>query len=132
MRNQTVNQKWVNRPPHMLIEYIRDDYRNKIGVVVALDKNKVGWSVCKVANGQQLDRFNKEFGLKVAIGRAEKQSTATIPSQYAYEAVQKMYERAERYYKVSPTEAEEYIKELGEVNSGINEPKDFFKARRTW
>ena len=39
----------------MLVEYIRDKNRKPIGVVVALDRNRIGWSRCH----SKLDTFDK-------------------------------------------------------------------------
>jgi len=55
----------------MLIKYIRekaDKGKGKpIGVIVALDKNKIGWSLCS-----KKDSWSKDLGIKIAKGRAEK------------------------------------------------------------
>ena len=49
---------------HILIKYYRINNRLK-GVVVALDKNIVGWAMC-----HPRDIFNKTKGLNIAISRA--------------------------------------------------------------
>lgn len=53
----------------MLIRYIRDRHYNKVGVVVALEKDQIGWSLCHTTLG---DRFDRAKGLTIAISRAEK------------------------------------------------------------
>ena len=58
----------------MLTRYVRNDQNQKIGVVVALEKGKIGWSRC-----QEPDKFDKELGLLIAIGRAKKGSRKRIP-----------------------------------------------------
>ena len=58
----------------MIYSYVRDKDRRKIGVVVAVAKNALGWSLCH----KGLDKFDKEFGLKIAVGRAEKGSYAPV------------------------------------------------------
>lgn len=49
---------------HILIKYYRVNNKLK-GVVVALDKDIVGWSMC-----HPRDTFNKTRGLNIAISRA--------------------------------------------------------------
>ena len=49
----------------MLIQYIRNKNNQPIGVVVAVDKYKVGYSLCKKG-----DRFDKQRGFEIAVGRA--------------------------------------------------------------
>jgi hypothetical protein len=52
----------------VLIEYYRT--QNSIqGVVIAIDANNVGWSLCN-----KRDKFNKEKGLFIALNRAIKSS----------------------------------------------------------
>lgn len=56
----------------MFIKYIREYTGIKgrkgrpFGVVVALSKTKLGWSLC-----HKKDRWNKKLGLRIAIQRAE-------------------------------------------------------------
>ncbi len=57
----------------MLVQYIRQN--NKlIGAVVALEKDNIGWSVCR--NGE---RFSKKLALAIAIGRAHVGSSSVPP-----------------------------------------------------
>lgn len=53
----------------MLIKYVRNKERQRIGVVVAIDRNRIGWSKCNFSMG---DRFDKERGKYIAQKRAEK------------------------------------------------------------
>jgi len=53
----------------MLIKYVRDKNHRRIGVVVAIDKNRIGWSKCNFSMG---DKFNKDRGKFIAKKRAEK------------------------------------------------------------
>ena len=85
----------------MLVEYIRGKNNSLgqnikggqlIGVVVALDKWSIGWSLCS-----KKDKFNKQRALEIAIGRAEK-STAVVPTSIKPVFV-KMINRAMRYFK---------------------------------
>jgi len=52
-------------------QYLRDDKRNKIGVMVAIEKDNeisFGFSKCNVTR----DKFDKNIGTQIAIGRADK------------------------------------------------------------
>lgn len=112
-----------------LIRYLKDKYDRRCGVVVALDRDKIGWSLCKLPSPFIIqeakrdiysydpyydhDRWDKEKGLKIAIGRAKtgvawdyrlrkendlhkssKVESILIP------ALKQMKERAEKYFKV--------------------------------
>jgi len=86
----------------MLIRYIRDRKNRKVGVVVALDADRVGWSMCHTTAG---DKFDREKGLKIAIGRAEHRPVSIInvlswdiPSSIRMELLS-MLERAGRYFQ---------------------------------
>jgi hypothetical protein len=85
---------------NMLIKYIRDRKWNKVGVVVALDQEHIGYSLCNVSHG---DRFDKEKGLMIAVGRAEKHPISIINvlgvASSARTECLKMLDRAKRFYK---------------------------------
>ena len=53
----------------MLVKYVRNKSGQRIGVVVAVDKNRIGWSKCNFSKG---DKFDKERGKYIALKRAEK------------------------------------------------------------
>ena len=89
----------------MLIEYIRDENRNRVGMVVAIDSYRIGWSKVKPRSG---DRFNKEMGLKIATGRANIGSTASVPNDVQI-LLEKMQDRATRYFKDTVVTAEEML-----------------------
>lgn len=76
----------------MLIEYVRQNGR-AIGVVVATERNAIGWSKCC-----KRDVFNKERGLLIATGRANMGSKAKPPAAIK-PYIEKMKDRAMRYYK---------------------------------
>lgn len=59
--------KSLDTDKNILIEYLRNKKGNRIGVVVAIDKNTVGWSLCN-----SLDQFDRDKGLYIAIARASK------------------------------------------------------------
>ena len=86
----------------MLIRYIRDRKNRKVGVVVAIDADRVGWSMCHTTAG---DTFDREKGLAIAIGRAEHRPVSIInvlsgyvPSSIRMELLS-MLERAGRYFQ---------------------------------
>jgi hypothetical protein len=49
----------------VLVEYKRNSRKEPVGVVVAIGKHALGWSLCNV-----WDVFNKQQGLSMALGRA--------------------------------------------------------------
>ena len=49
----------------MIYEYMKDKYGHRKGVVCATSKIGIGWSLCN-----KKDRFNRDFALKIAEGRA--------------------------------------------------------------
>ena len=50
----------------MLIQYVRTSKGKRVGVVVALSSNHIGYSLC-----HPLDRFDKCYGKYIAEKRAE-------------------------------------------------------------
>ena len=94
-KRAVIDYKMDNRCGARIIETGGDP----IGVIVAIDKNKVGWSLCSPR-----DKFNKERGKMVAQRRAEAYGT---DSQKVFENapysiildIQKMYERSQKYFK---------------------------------
>lgn len=87
---------------NVLIEYVRDEQNNPIGVVVATDREKVGFS-----KRNPKDRWNRDLGKKIAIGRAYTkplllQNLQELPEKdqpLFRDKIQKVYDRAQRYYK---------------------------------
>jgi 1,4-dihydroxy-2-naphthoyl-CoA synthase len=87
----------------MLIRYVRNEQREKIGVVVALGKGKIGWSICYQGDpwdedAPPADKFDKELGLKIAIGRAERGSRKRIPDAILRTMVES-YKAAELHFE---------------------------------
>lgn len=84
-------------------EYYRKDDNLK-GVVVAIDKGIIGWSMC-----DPKDVFSKEQALKIAYGRAEKalelKGTEKISEFYhtvprsLHSLFDKIFERSVKYFK---------------------------------
>ncbi len=79
-----------------LVEYFRDKQgTRKKGVLCAIDKNKIGWSLWNPKWGI---KFSKELGIKAAKGRAIKGTRVKCPHSLRI-AFEKMRDRADRYYK---------------------------------
>ena len=53
----------------MLVKYVKDKRGQRVGVVVAIAKDRIGWSKCNFSRG---DKFNKEWGKMIAKKRAAK------------------------------------------------------------
>jgi len=49
----------------VLVEYKRNSRKEPVGVVVAIGRHALGWSLCNA-----LDVFKKQQGLSMALGRA--------------------------------------------------------------
>jgi len=77
----------------MLVKYIKNRKNQKIGVLVAKEKDKVGWSLC-----HKKDIFDKEKALRIAIGRADVGSNKEIPNSVFID-YNEFVDRAKRYYK---------------------------------
>lgn len=61
----------------MLIEYVRDKNNTKVGVVVAMSPDQIGWSRKNKKDGP----FDKAFAVKVATGRALKSKIRDLRDQ---------------------------------------------------
>jgi len=80
-----------------LIEYIKDKKNNRRGVLVATKETvgfSIGWSLCC-----KKDKFNREFGQDIAIGRAERNSRMKTPHSI-HDKMVRFHNRAQRYFKV--------------------------------
>lgn len=82
-------------PKHSIISYIRNRKGKPVGVLVAV-KNEQGYSVgyslcCK------RDRFCKEMGLRIALGRAN--GTAEPVPHPVRRALPEFTARCQRYYR---------------------------------
>lgn len=81
-----------------LRKYIRDDRRNPIGVIVAEKHDEeilFGWSLCSVK-----DRFNKEHGLRIAMGRLLNGSNIKL-LRLVEEYLPRFKERVTKYFQAS-------------------------------
>ena len=94
-KRAVIDYKMDNRCGARIIETGGDP----IGVIVAIDKNKVGWSLCSPR-----DKCNKERGKMIAQMRAEAYGTdldktfESAPYSIRLD-IQKMYERSQKYFK---------------------------------
>jgi hypothetical protein len=106
----TMNEDQQTQPAQ-LRKYIRDDNRNPIGIIVAERRNNniiYGWSFCC-----KKDRFNKEFGLKIAQGRLLTGTVAKIP-RVVEKTLENFKERAAKYFKTC-TSASVPVKETSSL-----------------
>ena len=72
---------------------------NPYGVIVAINRNQVGWAMCSPK-----DFYNKNLGLEIALNRAEYYGTnkEKLLEEAPYrirEELLTMYDRSEHYYK---------------------------------
>lgn len=79
----------------MIVQYIRDKKRNPRGVVVAVDKDQIGWSYCN-----KKDRFNKERGKQIATDRAFYGYGPNVNIPYdVIPVIDRVKERAKHYFR---------------------------------
>ena len=85
----------MTKRKHPILEYVRDNHRRKIGVMLAYTRyNKVyiGWSKCRVkGNEGKQDKFDRDRGMDIAVNRAEK--------YFEYPLSHKGYRKNETYLK---------------------------------
>jgi hypothetical protein len=77
----------------MLVKYVRNSKRQRIGCVVAISRDQIGWSLCNV----KLDKFDKQYALDIAKLRAQMNPAPIAPT--VRPDFMEMLERAHRYYK---------------------------------
>ncbi len=82
----------------LFVQYVRDENRNRIGVVVGLPNgDKIGWSKIRFnKDGSALDHFDRELGIKIAVGRALNGTRRLVPPEVQY-VVDIMTDRLYRY-----------------------------------
>ena len=83
----------MNKSNPMLITYIKNKKNERIGAVVAIDAEKIGWSLCC-----KKDRFDRDMALSIAFGRAHG-SNAELPREIK-PVFNQMRERSRRYFKI--------------------------------
>lgn len=84
---------------NVLTNYIKNNKNQKVGFVVAKldEEGKIiyGWSLCN-----KRDKFNRERGLEIALGRMDKKPSWLSAPYSVVPHLWKMMDRAKRYYKV--------------------------------
>lgn len=81
-----------------LIQFVRDNKGNPKGVVVAslIDGNvRIGWSLTNESSG---DTFDKDMGMRIAIGRINVGSNAIVPIA-VNKIIQSLVGRSKKYFK---------------------------------
>jgi len=79
-----------NKTP-FLMQYVKNNKHQKIGVIVAVSPDQVGWSKCHTSIG---DKFVKGTGIRIALKRAllnRKHTKDNIPS-----SIKPFFERMEK------------------------------------
>lgn len=84
--------KIKNLPNNSFFEYYREGDQIR-GVVLALDRYLIGWSLCN-----KLDTFDKDLAIKIAYGRAVTGFNTPIPHRIK-PLYTKISKRALKYYK---------------------------------
>jgi hypothetical protein len=92
----------MNNNENKLVQYVREPRGSRRGqlrgVVVAIPNEKtkwlVGWSYCRTT----LDSFDREMGLKIALGRCYSPTKAAMPNDVK-PVYKHMVKRAEKYYQ---------------------------------
>jgi len=94
----------------MIKQFVTNKSNQRIGVLVAIsdprEKFKVGWSKCKTTdqamNYNAIDKFDRERGIGIAVGRAERMNMETfvkeVPASMVEDAA-RFVDRCERYFK---------------------------------
>lgn len=85
----------MSTPNKMLIQHVKNNKGQKIGTVVALGPNKLGWSKCNT----KLDRFDKAKGVDIAKVRAKINEPDKPHNKYIQKVLDIMSKRAQRYYQ---------------------------------
>lgn len=79
----------------MIFEYVKNKKGVKVGVLVAVDADNIGWSKCNIKK----DKFDKNLGLRIAEGRALAGSNTLCPNAITNDKVVEFRNRAKRYFK---------------------------------
>lgn len=90
-----------------IFRYVKDKHGQRRGIVVAVDKDKIGWSLCHTQYVEfdyveKLDTFDKNFGLNIALARAVSPKRENVESSVPNSIrpiYEDMKERAKRYFK---------------------------------
>lgn len=80
----------------MIFSYVKNENGQRIGIVTAISVDSIGWSMCHMSK----DKFDKDLGLRIALGRAKNGSNTSIPrNSNLISTLDIMAERAARYFK---------------------------------
>ncbi len=100
----------------MLIEYIRNQDREPVGCVVALDRDSIGISLLNPK-----DTFNRKLAKQIASGRAELGVVPEIPKEkedLVESAIYRMAIRASKYFQVEKPNQSAKLKKMKQVSNG--------------
>ena len=89
---------------NILVSYIRDNKGIPHGVIVALKRENgtvgINYSFCR-----KTDRFNKDIGIKIAMGRAlNNNKNFVLCPHEIYKKMNFIFDRAEKYFRISKEE----------------------------
>lgn len=86
---------------NILVSYIRDKKNNLRGVLVAAKRREDGSVSINYSYCRKCDKFSKEIGLKIAMGRAliDYENNIVCPRE-VYKMLDRFKARAEKYFKV--------------------------------
>ena len=83
-----------------LIEFVKNGKHQRVGAVVAIGRDKLGWSKYNRKAEVKLNRrFDSQLAIKIAIGRAEAGKPFTVIPGKISKAMKKMKIRSEKYFK---------------------------------
>ena len=86
-------EKSVQNDP-VLVKYVRDKKGTPHGVIVAVGRDEVGYALARKG-----EIFRKEFGKRIAIGRALKHGTKLEFPSSLERVKTEMMDRSRRYFK---------------------------------
>ena len=78
------------------MQYVYNKKNQRVGVVVAVGKDRIGWSRCNLGK----ERFDRVRGIDIACGRAVVGSAVPVPHDIRG-TMAFMAERANRYFKTN-------------------------------
>ena len=82
----------------MLVEFVRDKNGHRVGVVVAVGSETVGWSAYNTKVERMVgNKFDRKRAIDIAMGRANIGSDVRIP-RHIQPIVDRMMDRSARYY----------------------------------
>lgn len=83
-----------------LVEFVKNGKHQRVGVVVAIGRNKLGWSKYNQKAEMKLKKkFDSQLAIKIAIGRAVAARPFTVIPGKISEAMKKMKIRSENCFK---------------------------------